>query len=82
MHEALHTLGATDKYGPDTQPSVPDGLGEPQLRPIYPQRFAELMGGRVAITAEFSEIPDSLLRQGRIGELTAREINWIQAANP
>lgn len=73
-HEFLHTLGATDKYDPSYgHPVVPDGIAEPDRQPLYPQRFAELMGGRIALAEDDSIIPKSL-KYVRIGELTAREI--------
>lgn len=76
-HEFLHTLGATDKYEPATgQPTPPDGLAEPDRKPLYPQRFAEIMGGRVALAADDAVIPQNL-GYARIGPLTAREINLI-----
>ena len=74
-HEFLHTLGATDKYSLDTgQPIAPDGLAEPQRSPIYPQRLAEIMGGRIALAEDDSMIPRNL-EYAVIGPLTAREIN-------
>ena len=74
-HEFLHTLGATDKYRPqDGQPIGPDGLGEPERNPLYPQRYAEIMGGRIALAEDDSVIPKSL-RYAVIGSLTAAEIN-------
>lgn len=76
-HEFLHTLGATDKYSPlDGQPIGPDGIAEPDRQPLYPQRYAEIMGGRIAISADDSLIPKSL-RKVLIGPLTAREINLV-----
>ncbi|MCH7829341.1 MAG: hypothetical protein IIB75_02130 [Proteobacteria bacterium] len=76
-HEFLHTLGATDKYSPlDGQPIGPDGIAEPDRQPLYPQRYAEIMGGRIAISADDSLIPKSL-QKVLIGRLTAREINLI-----
>ena len=76
-HEFLHTLGATDKYRPyDGQPTDPFGLAEPERRPLYPQRFAEIMGGRVALAEDDAVIPKSLA-YAVIGPLTAREINLI-----
>jgi hypothetical protein len=76
-HEFLHTLGATDKYSLDTgQPIAPDGLAEPQRSPIYPQRLAEIMGGRIALAEDDSMIPKNL-KYAVIGPLTAREINLI-----
>lgn len=74
-HEFLHTLGATDKYSPsDGQPIGPDGLGEPNRKPLFPQRYAEIMGGRIAIAEDDSVIPRSL-KYAVIGTLTASEIN-------
>jgi hypothetical protein len=74
-HEFLHTLGATDKYRPsDGQPLGPDGLGEPDRNPLYPQRFAEIMGGRIALADNDAIIPKSL-KYAVIGRLTASEIN-------
>ncbi|HVY24327.1 MAG TPA: hypothetical protein VG962_13330 [Steroidobacteraceae bacterium] len=77
-HELLHTLGATDKYDlSNNQPIYPDGFGDPDQEPHYPQQQAELMAGRIAISPLKAIQPDSL-RQVVIGPLTAREINWIK----
>lgn len=74
-HEFLHTLGATDKYSPlDGHPIGPDGVAEPDRVPLYPQRYAEIMGGRIALAEDASEIPSSL-KYALIGPLTASEIN-------
>ncbi len=73
-HEFLHTLGATDKYSPfDGHPIAPDGIAEPDRKPLYPQRYAEIMGGRIALDDDDSEIPSSL-KYAVIGPLTASEI--------
>ena len=73
-HEFFHTLGASDKYEPSTgQPLAPDGLAEPDRTPLYPQRFAEIMGGRIALATDDAVIPQSL-KFARIGPLTASEI--------
>ncbi|HEX4971061.1 MAG TPA: hypothetical protein VFV69_08370 [Steroidobacteraceae bacterium] len=75
-HELLHTLGATDKYDLRTnQPTQPDGYAEPDLDPLYPQSFAELMGGRIPESAATSRIPESL-QQVIVGVKTASEIGW------
>jgi hypothetical protein len=75
-HELLHTLGATDKYDAHSnQPRYPDGYADPYAEPRYPQRSAEIMGGRIPLTADESEIPESL-RQVAIGPKTAVEIGW------
>lgn len=74
-HEVLHTLGATDKYDADNLPVHPHGFAEPEREPLYPQRYAEIMGGRIPITAQEAEIP-AALRQVRVGPQTAAEIGW------
>jgi hypothetical protein len=75
-HELLHTLGATDKYRMETnQPMLPDGYAEPQREPLYPQSLAELMGGRIPVSADESTIPESL-RKVLVGAKTASEIGW------
>ena len=72
-HEFMHTLGATDKYELGTgQPLAPEGLAEPDRRPLYPQRWAEIMGGRIAIAQNDAVLPKSL-RYTIIGPATARE---------
>jgi len=74
-HELLHTFGATDKYGPDNLPLYPDGYGEPGREPRFPQEWAEIMGGRIVISAKEAKMPDSLA-SCLIGPKTAAEINW------
>ena len=77
-HEFMHTLGATDKYELGTgQPLAPEGLAEPDRRPLYPQRWAEIMGGRIAIAQNDAVIPKSL-RYTIIGPATAREIRLAE----
>ncbi len=77
-HELLHTLGATDKYDRATGlPSVPDGLGDPQQAPLFPQRHGEIMAGRIATSARDAVIPSGL-EQMLLGPATAREIGWLR----
>jgi hypothetical protein len=77
-HELLHTLNATDKYDLDTTlPRYPDGFAEPEKTPLYPQDFAELMGGRIRVSEHEAVIPKSL-NYTLIGEETAREIGWLK----
>ncbi len=77
-HEILHTLGATDKYDAVTRaPLLPLGLAEPDRSPLYPQDFAELMAGQVALSATTFEMPASLA-DVLVGEATAREIRWVR----
>ena len=75
-HEMLHTFGATDKYDPASlQPLDPQGLAEPERVPRYPQQWAEIMAGRIALGSESAEIPRAL-DQTLIGPDTAHEIGW------
>ena len=77
VHEFLHTLGATDKYDPATnQPLFPDGYADPDLNPLLPQRFAEIMAGRTPLSKTEAETP-AALEDALIGNKTAREINWL-----
>lgn len=78
LHELLHTLGATDKYNLQTnQPIFPEGYAEPNRKPTLPQRKAEIMGGRIAITQTKAKTPSGL-KQTVIGAKTAREIGWVK----
>jgi hypothetical protein len=75
-HELLHTLGASDKYDPATgQPVYPSGYAEPEADPRLPQKLAELMGGRIPVSATESKIPRSL-DEVIIGTVTGQEIRW------
>lgn len=75
-HEFLHTLGATDKYDLATdQPILPIGYAEPKRQPLYPQEFAEVMGGKIPVSPDRAEMPESL-RQVLVGPATAIEIGW------
>lgn len=77
-HEFLHTLGATDKYDPsDGTPIYPQGYGEPDRKPLHPQRTAEIMGGRIAVS-EFDAMMPKNLRYAVIGPQTAEEIRLVQ----
>lgn len=77
-HEFLHTVGATDKYDPGTNhPYFPDGFAEPELKPVLPQRRAEIMGGRIAQTDRAATVPNSL-DNVLVGDKTAHEINWLR----
>lgn len=77
-HELMHTLGASDKYDPLTlQPRFPDGYGDPRQSPLLPQRRAEIMGGRIALSRTEAAIPRSLSAT-LVGPGSAREIGWIR----
>ncbi len=75
-HEILHTVGATDKYDlSNNQPVFPDGFALPHRTPLYPQRYAEIMAGRIPVSPTRSVMPPDL-RFCTIGQKTASEINW------
>jgi hypothetical protein len=75
-HELLHTFGATDKYDPrNDAPLYPDGYADPQRQPRLPQERAEIMAGRIPVSAEESVMAASL-DETLVGPLTAREIGW------
>ena len=77
-HEFLHTLGATDKYDPaNGMPEFPLGYAEPERTPRYPQKFAEIMGGRIALSDSDAMIPKSL-KFVTIGQTTAEEIRLLK----
>lgn len=76
VHEALHTLGAHDRYDPKTaEPVWPDGYADPIQVPLFPQTRAEVMGGRMQIIPGWAVLPPSL-DHVVIGPLTATEIGW------
>jgi hypothetical protein len=77
-HELLHILGASDKYDPHSnQPLFPIGYAEPDRRPLYPQRKAEIMAGRTPQSAAEARMP-AKLSQTLIGPQTALEIRWVR----
>lgn len=75
-HEFLHTVGATDKYNNDGSAKLPEGLANPERRPVYPQNRAEIMSGHIQLSKEKSKMALSL-RSALINTFTAREINWL-----
>ena len=75
-HELLHTFGASDKYAPGSNaPLFPIGYAEPLREPRFPQRYAEIMAGRVPLSPVRQEMPDDL-SQTLVGPATALEIGW------
>jgi len=77
-HELLHTFGATDKYDPvNNQPLFPDGYADPSANPLLPQNRAEIMAGRIPLSAMTAETPRGL-DETVIGATTAREISWAK----
>ena len=78
-HELLHTLGASDKYDPQSlAPIFPDGYAEPDRQPSHPQRMAEIMAGRFALADGQLAMPERL-GQTLIGPRTAAEIGLRRA---
>lgn len=81
-HEMLHVLGATDKYALTSgQPIHPEGYAEPDRVPLHPQDLAEIMGGRIPLSANSSAMPNSL-DECHIGRLTAEEIGFFDQLTP
>lgn len=77
-HEVLHTVGAVDKYDAQTDaPLYPQGFADPEQRPLFPQRRAEIMAGRRALAEREQEMPDSL-DDCVVGAATAAEIGWTR----
>lgn len=74
-HELLHTLGASDKYDEHGMPLYPEGFADPGEEPRYPQKVAEIMAGRIAVSPQSSIMPESL-DACVVGYRTAYEINW------
>lgn len=75
-HELLHTVGAVDKYGPSGGPMMNVGYANPHRTPLYPQRNAEIMAGRIPTAPGRSYMAESL-RSVIVNPYTASEINWI-----
>lgn len=75
-HELFHLLGAGDRYAADGLAHLPEGLGEPDRVPRYPQYTVEVMA-RGRVLAPGQEVPPSHLDELRVGPITAREIGWL-----
>lgn len=75
-HELLHTVGAIDKYDVAGGPLRPIGYANPYRNPLYPQRSAEIMAGRIPTSPGSSYMAESL-RSVIVNPYTAAEINWL-----
>ena len=76
-HEMFHVLGATDKYIlSNGEPIFPQGYADPEKRPLFPQKRAEIMGGRIPISSFSSVMPGSL-DECIVGRQTAEEIGFF-----
>ena len=80
-HEALHAVGATDKYDPAGHAVAPAGLYQPDRTPTYPQGRAELMVGEVPLAPGRGRLPERAEELG-VGPETAREIGWRAPVQP
>ena len=76
-HEMLHTVGAIDKYSEYGSPLYPAGFVNPQREPLFPQRYAEIMAGRIPTSYGSSYMAESL-RSTQVNQYTANEINWLE----
>ena len=74
-HELLHTFGATDKYE-GAKCIYPDGFAEPDLAPLYPQRWSEIMALGIPIEPG-RERRVTALSDCKVGRKTAAEIGWV-----
>ena len=72
-------IGASDKYD-ESGSQFPNGYAEPDRKPLYPQRLAEIM----ALAIPQNPGKDGLVEQLGdcvIGPQTAAEMNWIAAGS-
>ncbi len=74
-HELLHPLGASDKY--DGVSVYPEGYADAGQTPLYPQKHAEIMALGIP-TAPGRDEPVRDLRECVVGDVTAREMNWVR----
>jgi hypothetical protein len=76
-HELLHTVGATDKYDPDSnEPRYPTATRSRSAIRCCRKKYAEIMAGRFSLTSTTSRSMPGILDEVMIGAKTAREINW------
>ena len=76
-HELFHTLGAGDRYDAQGHCEAPGCLAEPERRPLYPQRFAEVMARNRPLSPTEEVAPVSL-DELAVGPVTAKEIGWAR----
>ena len=77
-HEMGHVLGGEDLYDPDTYlAQAPRGLAEPHRKPLYPQRYAEVMAGDRPQSPQ-TEAEVRSLDEVRVGYHTAARFGWIE----
>lgn len=77
-HEALHTFGAEDYYDLSTGiPIFPIGYADPDQKPLYPQKRAEIMGGYILINEQDFTIPNGF-DEVVLKKDTAKSLKWIE----
>lgn len=77
LHESLHTFGAEDFYDLfNGSPIYPIGYAEPNKKPLYPQKKAEVMGAYIPVNAVDFTIPESL-DEVVFSKNTAQALGWI-----
>jgi len=76
-HEVLHTVGAADKYSFSGTPQYPYGFANPNRTPLFPQRNAEIMAGRIP-TSQWNSYMAETLKSVTVNKYTASEINWLK----
>jgi len=74
-HELFHTLGATDKYDSNGETRIPDGLGDPDQEPLFPQAGMDVMGRDVVLGPGQPRLLRNL-SELRVNRFTAAEIGW------
>ena len=75
-HEALHCVGASDKYDAGGHARESEGLVDPAREPRYPQARAEIMVGERPLAPGRGALPERADQIG-VGVVTAREIGWL-----
>ncbi|MFZ5377037.1 MAG: hypothetical protein ACOZAN_05255 [Patescibacteria group bacterium] len=75
-HETLHLFGASDKYLENEYGCKPEGRGEPEKTPLFPQTTSDIMCGLIEYQAK-KFIPAYIDKdQVVINSYTAKEIGW------
>lgn len=76
-HETLHLFGAKDKYLEHEYGCEATGRGEPDQRPLFPQKTADIMCG--LIERQEGDFYRANFQQGElvINQHTAAEIGWV-----
>jgi hypothetical protein len=76
-HETLHLFGASDKYEEDAYGCAPEGRGDTEKSPPFPQTTSDIMCGLIAKSAIRYEKADFKEETLVINKHTAQEIGWL-----